>query len=85
MVFMAVGCNTTNNAIFSFKQPSEIWNYHVDVIAVFGFRKHQTAINQQYLLVLLYSHAISADFAEPTKKRDANWFRHLVQTLGNDR
>jgi hypothetical protein len=25
---------------------------------------------------LLDGHAISADFAETTKKRDANWFRH---------
>jgi hypothetical protein len=45
---------------------------------VFGFRKHQTAINQQNLLVLLNSHAIAADFAEPAKKCDANWLRHYL-------
>ena len=74
MIFVSVSCNTTDDAVFALEQPCEVWNYHIDVIAVFGFRKHQPAIDQQNLLVLFNRHAVSTDFAEPTEKGDANRF-----------
>ena len=63
MIFVTVGRNTTDNAVFALEQPCEVWNEHVDVIAVLGFRKHQPTIDQQNLFVLFDCHAVTTDFA----------------------
>jgi hypothetical protein len=65
VIFVTVSCHTANNAVFSLEQPTEIRNDYVYIVTVFGFWKHQTAINQQDLFVLLDRHAVSPDFAEP--------------------
>jgi hypothetical protein len=75
MVFVAVRCNTSFNAICVFTQPREVGQHQVDAVHV-GIGEHESAVNEQQAIVLLDDHAVSADLAETAQEDNANWRCH---------
>jgi hypothetical protein len=62
MVFMAMCCYAPHNALGIFAQPGEVGKHKVYSVHV-GVGKHETAVDEQDFIVLLYCHAVTANFA----------------------
>jgi hypothetical protein len=63
MVFVTMSCYATNNAFAILNQECEVWKYQVDAVHV-GIGKHESAVDEQQLVVLLEHHAVATNLAE---------------------
>jgi hypothetical protein len=55
-------CYAPHNALGIFAQPGEVGKHKVYSVHV-GVGKHETAVDEQDFIVLLYCHAVTANFA----------------------
>jgi hypothetical protein len=73
VVFMAVGEEYAANLVAFFPEAGNIRNYQIDTEHM-GFRKHESAVDNDDIIAMLEEHHIEADFAQPTEGYDPETF-----------
>ena len=71
MVFVAMGQEDATDLVFSLSDRRDVGDDQVDTEHV-GFRKHQTAVDDQQTTRSLYDHHVEADFAQASQRQDTN-------------
>jgi hypothetical protein len=75
VVLVTVGRHAPHHAVGVLAQPREVRQNEIDAVHV-DIGKHQPAVDQQQLVVLLDHHAVATDLPQTTEEDHANRIRH---------